>query len=112
MKARLLCSAILFLGVIASAQTAPPRQNQDDMDSQDRPSRVRAIDEADSRAEQEAEHLVSLPPEKIILLLQQEPGLFLEVKKKIVRKAFAQGRVLDPKELTDEAIFRQVRDDE
>jgi protein involved in polysaccharide export with SLBB domain len=73
---------------------------------------VRAIDEADSRAEQEAERLVSLPPEKIILLLQQEPGLFLEVKKKMVRKAFAQGRVLDPKELTDEAIFRQIRDDE
>src|SRR5579864_1277983 len=113
MKARLVCSAFLFLGVIASgAQTGLPRQNQDDRDTQDRSSRVRAIDETDSRAEQEAERLVSLPPEKIILLLQQEPGLFLEVKKKIVRKAFAQGRVLDPKELTDEAIFRLVRDDE
>jgi protein involved in polysaccharide export with SLBB domain len=73
---------------------------------------MRAIDKADSRAEQEAERLVSLPPEKIILMLQQEPGLFLEVKKMMVRKAFAQGRVIDPKELNDEAIFRQVRDDE
>src|SRR5215469_8091465 len=75
-------------------------------------SRTRALDDADSRAEREAERLVSLPPEKIILLLQQEPGLFLEIKKMLVRKAYAQGRVLDPQELTDEAIFRLIRDDE
>jgi polysaccharide biosynthesis/export protein len=74
--------------------------------------RTRAIDQADSRAEKEAEQLVSLPPEKIILLLQQEPGLFLEVKKLLVRKAYAQGRVLDPKELTDEAIFDQIQTDQ
>lgn len=78
----------------------------------DASSRTRALDEGDSRAEREAERLVSLPPERIILLLQQEPGLFLEVKKVLVRKAFAQGRVVAPKELTDEAIFRLVRDDE
>ena len=75
-------------------------------------SRTRALDDADSRAEREAERLVSLPPEKIILLLQQEPGLFLEIKKMLVRKAYAQGRVLDPQELTDEAVFRLVRNDE
>jgi protein involved in polysaccharide export with SLBB domain len=75
-------------------------------------TQTRAINEADSRAEQEAERLVSLAPEKIILLLEQEPGLFLEVKRMLVRKAYAQGRLLDPKELTDEAVFRMVRDDE
>jgi protein involved in polysaccharide export with SLBB domain len=114
MKARLLFTASMFLVVVAAgAQTLQPQQRQDAYpDGQDRSSRTRAIDEADSRAEQEAQRLVSLPPEKIILLLQQESGLFLEVKKMMVRKAFAQGRVLDPKELADEAIFRLVRDDE
>src|SRR6266568_4826621 len=47
-----------------------------------------------------------------ILLLGQEPGLFLEVKKMLVRQAYSQGRLLDPKDLTDEAVFRLLRDDE
>ena len=71
-----------------------------------------AINEADSRAEKEAERLVSLPPERIILLLTQEPGLSLEIKKMLVRRAYAQGQILDPNELTDEAVFRLVRDDD
>jgi polysaccharide biosynthesis/export protein len=71
-----------------------------------------AIEDADSRAEKEAERLVSLPPEKIILLLTQEPGLSLEIKKMLVRRAYAQGQILDPNELTDEAVFRLVRDDD
>src|SRR6478735_3365309 len=87
-------------------------QDRDSNDGPDYGSRTRALDEADSRAEKEAERLVSLPPEKIVLLLQQEPGLFLVVKKMLVRRAFAQGRVVDSKELTDDAVFRMVRDDE
>jgi protein involved in polysaccharide export with SLBB domain len=87
-------------------------QQQRDADEQSYSSRTHAVDQAHSRAEHEAERLVSLPPDKIILLLQQEPGLFLEVKKLIARKAFEQGRILDSKEITDDAIFRQVRDDE
>ena len=75
-------------------------------------SRTRAIDERESRAEQEAERLVSLPAERIIVLLEREPGLFLQVKKVLVRKAYQEGRVLDPKELTDEAVFRKIREDE
>ncbi|HZP17553.1 MAG TPA: SLBB domain-containing protein [Terriglobales bacterium] len=85
---------------------------RDSFDPDAQTSRTRALDQSDSRAEKEAERLVSLTPERIILLLQQEPGLFLEVKKMLVRNAYAQGRVLDPKELTDEAVFRMVRDDE
>ena len=81
-------------------------------DDNDYASRTRALDESDSRAEKEAERLVSLPPERIILLLQQEPGLFLEVKKMLVRKAYAQGRVIEPKDLTDEAVFRMLATDE
>lgn len=75
-------------------------------------TRTRARDESDSRAEKEAERLVSLPSERIVLFLQQEPGLFLEVKKMLVRRAYSQGRVIEQKELTDEAVFRLIRDDE
>ena len=63
-----------------------------------------------SRAEFEAEQRVSLSAEKIIDLLQQEPGLLLQVKKMLVRKAFEQGRILDPTDLTDEALFRLLRE--
>jgi protein involved in polysaccharide export with SLBB domain len=113
MKTRSWFVTVLFVSVVALAFQDSAAQTQAEYsDAQSHSSRTRAIDEADSRAELEAERLVSLPPEKIILLLQQEPGLCLEVKKVLVRKAFAQGRILDPKELTDDAIFRLVRDDE
>ncbi|HEV2699194.1 MAG TPA: hypothetical protein VGU90_14455, partial [Terriglobales bacterium] len=93
MKMRLSFHVLSILIMFASGiQNAGAQRQHVDSGSQDYSSRTHAIDEADSRAEQQAEHLVSLPPEKIILLLQQEPGLFLEVKKMLVRKAFAQGR--------------------
>jgi protein involved in polysaccharide export with SLBB domain len=71
-----------------------------------------ALDKADSRAQQEADQLVSLSADKIIALLRQEMGLLLQVKKAIVRKAFEQGRVIDPTELTDDGLFSLVREDE
>ena len=70
--------------------------------------RTHAVDERESSAEKEAERLVSLPAEQIIVLLEREPGLFLQVKKMLVRKA-ARRRLLDPKELTDEALYRLIR---
>jgi len=71
-----------------------------------------AVDQAHSRAEQEAEQLVSLSADKIIQLLRNEPGLMLQVKKALVRKAFDQGRVLDPADLTDDGLFRLLREDQ
>jgi protein involved in polysaccharide export with SLBB domain len=76
------------------------------------PEQSRAIDKQYSRAEQEAEQLVSLSADKIVSLLQDEPGLMLEVKKLLVRKAFEQGRLLDPKDLNDDSLFRLIRQDE
>src|SRR5579864_3796146 len=64
-----------------------------------------------SRAEREAEQSVALSPEKIIDLLRQEPGLLLQVKKMLVRKAYEQGRILDPEDLTNEALFELLRED-
>jgi protein involved in polysaccharide export with SLBB domain len=119
MKTRLLLSTCLTLLVFAPGarllygqQSDYPGQQRDYPEADKTSSTTRAVDEADSRAAKEADRLVSLPPERVILLLQQEPGLFLEVKKMLVRKAYAQGRVLDAKELTDEAVFRLIRDDE
>jgi protein involved in polysaccharide export with SLBB domain len=75
-------------------------------------SRSTAMDRASSRAEQEAEQLVSLSADKILDILRLEPGLLLQVKKAIVRRAFEQGRILDPKDLTDDTIFRMIREDD
>ena len=110
--ARIPC-LVLPLVLVATSVFAQERDDSRDYaDDADYASRTRAIDDSDSRAEKEAERLVSLPPEKIVLLLQKEPGLLLEVKKLLVRRAYSQGRVLDPKDLSDEAVFRLVRDDE
>jgi protein involved in polysaccharide export with SLBB domain len=75
-------------------------------------NRSTAIDQANSRAEHEAEQTVSLSADKILAILRQEPGLLLQVKKALVRKAFDQGRVLDPNDLTDDALFTLIREDD
>jgi polysaccharide export outer membrane protein len=75
------------------------------------PKRTTAAPDSMSRAEQEAEQLVSLSSDKIITLLNEEPGLLLAVKKMLVRKAYEQGRILDPQDLTDEALFRLINSD-
>ena len=75
-------------------------------------SRSTAIDQANSRAEHEAEQMVSLSADRILSILRQEPGLLLQVKKALVRKAFEQGRVLDPNDLTDETLFTLIRKDD
>src|ERR1700734_267195 len=84
------------------------------MSAQDPPiyGRTRAFDESHSQAERQAEQTVSLSAEKLITLLQKETGLLLEVKKLLVRAAFEQGRILDSKDLTDEALFRLLREDD
>jgi protein involved in polysaccharide export with SLBB domain len=75
-------------------------------------SRSTAIDQANSRAEHEAEQMVSLSADRILYILRDEPGLLLQVKKALVRIAFEQGRILDPKDLTDDALFRLIREDD
>lgn len=64
-----------------------------------------------SRAAQEAEEKVSLSADKIVEILRDEPGLLLQVKKLLVMKAYEQGRILDPADLTDDALFRLLRED-
>jgi protein involved in polysaccharide export with SLBB domain len=74
--------------------------------------RSTAIDQKDSRAENEAESMVSLSADRILFILRDEPGLLLQIKKALVRKAFEQGRILNPDDLTDDALFSLIRQDD
>jgi protein involved in polysaccharide export with SLBB domain len=61
--------------------------------------------------ERDPEPLVSLSAATIIDILLQEPGLLLEVKRLLVRRAYEQGRLLDSADVTDDALFQLLRDD-
>jgi protein involved in polysaccharide export with SLBB domain len=95
-----LCLALGLSRALAVAQEPSVRNGK------------RAIEESRSQAEQAAEQTVSLSAEKLIVLLQREPGLLLEVKKLLFRKAFEQGRILESRDLTDETLFRLLREDD
>jgi protein involved in polysaccharide export with SLBB domain len=62
--------------------------------------------------ERDPEPKVSLSAGAIVDILQREPGLLLEVKRLLVRKAYDQGRLLDPVDLTDGALFQLLREDD
>src|SRR5580658_10802567 len=98
-KAVLLCIGMVFSATAWSQQPAPY-------------SRSTAIDQANSRAEHEAEQMVSLSADRILFILRDEPGLLLQIKKALVRKAFEQGRILNPDDLTDDALFSLIRHDD
>jgi len=108
-----LVTMLAFLSMVPGAGSSWA-QTKPDGKSNEAPfyERTKAIPEQNSRAEQEAERMVSLSADKIISLLTDEPGLFLECKKLLVRTAFEQGRVLTEEELTDDAVFRLVREDQ
>jgi protein involved in polysaccharide export with SLBB domain len=95
---------VLCLGMLSSGVLA----GQENSYSQ----RAKLGPKSESRAEQEAERLVSLSPDHIISILTQEPGLLLECKKLLVKTAYEQGRLLDFQDLNDDALFRLVRQDE
>lgn len=73
--------------------------------------RTQAVETDRSHAALEAEESVSLSAERIILILRDEPGLMLQAKRLLVRKAYEQGRLLDPADLTDDALYDLVRED-
>lgn len=98
--------AATLLGMALAAAWSSSAQTKDPYSPDYRPVNTK------SRAEQEAEQRVALSADKIIDLLRQEPGLLLEAKRALVRKAYEQGRILDPDDLTDEALFQLVREDQ
>src|ERR1035438_4514330 len=59
----------------------------------------KALAQADSH-ERDPDPKISLSAGAIIEVLRREPGLLLEVKRALVRKAYEQERLLDPADLT------------
>jgi len=68
-------------------------------------------DERLDREERALVDQVTLAPDQIILVLQKQPLIMLEVKRALVRKAYEQGRLLNPADLTDAVVLRLVHDD-
>ena len=91
-------AALCFCTALAMAQEVSPSSN--------------ALASRQSRAQQEAAQQVSLSADKIIEILEKEPGLLLQVKKLLVQEAFEQGQLVDSKDLSDQAVFRSLREDE
>ena len=115
MKNRSFLTHVLYSGAVLSALllvVCPIRSTGQAIPNPVNAKRTTASPDAESRAEQEADRLVSLSAEKIITLLDQEPGLLLQVKKMLVRKAYDQGRLLDPEDLTDDALYKLIGSDE
>src|SRR5438445_10222959 len=98
--------AVTLLGIALVATLSSSAQTKDPYSPSYVPVNTK------SRAEQDAEQRVALSADKIIDLLRQEPGLLLEAKRILVRKAYEQGRILDPDDLTDEALFQLLREDQ
>ena len=96
----------LLIGIAIASASASFGQAKDPYSPSYRSETVK------SRAEQDAEQSVALSSERIIDLLRQEPGLLLEAKRVLVRKAYEQGRILDPTDLTDDALFQLLREDQ
>jgi protein involved in polysaccharide export with SLBB domain len=93
----LLSLLLLCWPVLAPSQAMDP--------SRERPNG------SNSRAEREAEDLVSLSADKILEIFRDSPGLVLAFKRTLVRKAYEQGRLLDPESLTDDTVFNLIRTD-
>ena len=64
-----------------------------------------------SRAARQASELVSLSADSILAIFRDSPGLVLAFKRTLVVKAYEQGRLLDPENLSDDAVFELVRND-
>jgi protein involved in polysaccharide export with SLBB domain len=84
--------SVVFVALAGWAQTSQPKRSGSIFD--------RVADEQ-----------VSLSADKVLEIFRAETGLLLQFKKTLVRKAYEQGKYLDPLDLTDDAVFRLVRDD-
>ena len=96
----------------AAAQTQGYSDQMQGYSDKDQQSDRKWSQPRQSQAEKAAEAKVSFSPETIIAVLRREPGLMLQVKRMLVRRAFEQGRILVPSELTDDQVFQSIRDDQ
>ncbi len=101
---------ISFLCALSFGMLAPQAEAQRATSSYD-PSTSRSQVPMTQQEKDAVDDQVALSSDQIIELLKNEPGLDLEVKKALVRKAYEQGRLLDPKDLEDEVLFNLVNKD-
>ncbi len=83
----------------AFAQDAAPRT------SETRSTRQSGFGEA------EIDQSIEMSADRLIDMLRRENGLLLQVKRALARKAYQEGRILDLKDLSDEAVFRLLQQD-
>ncbi len=76
------------------------------------PCPLAAQEKAESSADQAAEELVSLSSDTIVSVLRKDPAFLLRVKRQLVKKAYEQGRLLDARDLEDDALFRLIQEDQ
>ena len=95
----------LLLTSVASAQSSRPSYERSRTGRSTRKPELTA-------AQRAADEKVSFSADTIIGILRDEAGLRLQIKKALVEKAYEQGRILDPIELTDEVLFRLLREDD
>ncbi len=100
---RAVLLVIVGLGFVLAVDTASAQAQ--------RPRPAGTSSPQQSRAERQAEELVSLSADKILEIFRDSPGLVLAFKRTLVQKAYEQGRLLDPESLTDDAVFDLVRTD-
>ncbi len=114
------CAMIVAFGLACAGRlTAQVSQgtNGDEDRSQNRlqdrsQNRTGSSGRDESRADQAADELVSLSADTIENILRKDPGLFLEVKRELVKKAYEQGRMLDARDLEDDVLFRLIQEDQ
>src|SRR5581483_10342107 len=101
-----LCTLLIPVSVLAQAGVPPNPAGAAAASAAPQGPQTRVPD-ADPTNTDQAE--VSLSAESIIGILSREPGLTLQVKRMLVKKAAEQGRILYESELTDEALFDLIR---
>jgi hypothetical protein len=67
--------------------------------------------EADTSDSLQADPPVSLSADNIISTLRQDPELLQQVRNVVIQKAQEQGRSMNSGNVTDESLFRLIRED-
>ncbi|MGB8989626.1 MAG: hypothetical protein WCC37_23720, partial [Candidatus Sulfotelmatobacter sp.] len=99
---RRLCAVVL--GVCLLASTGQEKAwAQQDRNREDAAQNTGPDDELNG---EDAEPKISLAAATISSILRREPGLMLAVKRLLVRQAYEQGQLLDPADLTDDALYQ------
>ncbi|MGB7600552.1 MAG: SLBB domain-containing protein [Candidatus Sulfotelmatobacter sp.] len=97
-----LCAVVLGVLLLASAGQEKVWAQQD-RNGEDAARKTGPHDDLNG---EEMEPKISLAAATISNILRREPGLMLAVKRLLVRQAYERGQLLDPADLTDDALYQ------